>query len=102
MNTIKQYTPIVRIEIRTMWNEKEFIDCPINITKDMLDKALADSSRFINLWDETINKADIRRVFKATPSNDMEEFIAQQKGEYKNQLSAILKERNEKQLKTNW
>ncbi len=99
---IKPYIPVVKIEMRSMWNEKEYIDCPEIITKEMLDAALADWSRFINLWDETINKADIKRVFIVRPQNDIEEFIAQQSWDFKKQLQDIYNERKEKKVNTNW
>ena len=76
MSNIEQYKPIVRIEIRSTGDTKECIDCPSYITKDVIDKALADSSRFLSIGDETINKADIKRVYIAVASSDIEEYIA--------------------------
>lgn len=102
MTAIKEYKPVLKLELRTMgWQQQDIYDLPEWATIEKMAKALSDQSKFIVVWDRIINKSDIRQVLTHKPKDDIEAFVYEQPGKVKERLTNILKDRKEKQLNTN-
>lgn len=102
MNQIKQYKPVLKLELRTMGsNAPDVYDLPEGTTIEKMAKALGDQSKFIVVGDRIINKSDIRQVLTHKPADEIEAYVAEQIWDRRERLKLILADRKEKKLHTN-
>jgi len=95
MTDIKQYEELM-VLLAKDWEEYLF---PISHNDKIHDQR--ENSKFIRLWDVTISSYEVKKIYKKAVDS-MESFILTYPDNIREKLRAIIKDRKDKNFKTNW